>query len=209
MSFLITDLLTAALVDDHGTIAWYTYPTFGSPAVFGAADGKPCGYYKIAAIGCTARSHSVAAGVVVTRYSSPNGIGELHDFMRVDGRQQLIRRATCLRGRVPFVLECEPRFDHGRDRHSVAVTRNGATFRSPLLSLTLHTRRPLRSTRAGVRAEFELTTGESATFALAEPSTGERPLAETAAQRLLAETITFWQSGSSCPTEPIGAEWAT
>jgi hypothetical protein len=88
--------------------------------------------------------------------------------MPVGGEQRLIRRAVCVRGSMRFRLECEPRFNYGRDRHATALSAGGARLRSPSLTLALGTSVPLRQTAAGVTAEFELRAGETTTFVLTD-----------------------------------------
>jgi hypothetical protein len=128
----------------------------------------PCGEYA------TRQLYHPDPNVLVTRYLSPRGVAELEDLVPVERARDLIRRVRCVRGTMRFRVECEPRFDHGRDRHSTAVSADGACFRSPSLTLALRTRVPLSPTPAGVTAEFELCDGESATFVLAEAKSGDR-----------------------------------
>jgi len=93
-----------------------------------------------------------------------------------------------------FALECEPRFNYGRDRHATAIGSPGASFRSPALNLTLGTSVALRQTSAGVSAEFDLRVGETATFVLAETGETQGPVSEAAMGRLLTETVEYWQA---------------
>jgi GH15 family glucan-1,4-alpha-glucosidase len=131
--------------------------------------------------------------VLITRFFSPDGVAELQDFIPVEGEQGLIRRVVCIRGSMRFRLECEPRFNYGQDRHATALSHEGACFRSPSLTLTLGTSVTLRRTAAGVSAEFELSAGETRTFALAEEDEGPERLSEAAAERLLADTVAYWR----------------
>jgi GH15 family glucan-1,4-alpha-glucosidase len=193
---VIGDLHTVALVGNDGTIDWYCPSAFDSPSVFAALlDHEHGGHYRIApARDCATRQlYLPDTNVLITRFLSPDGVGEVQDFMPVGNEQQLIRRVACVRGAMSFRLECEPRFNYGRDRHATAVAGTGASFRSPLLTLTLGTPVALRQTAAGVAAEFELDAGESATFVLAENSEAEIKVSEAAAERLLAETVEYWQ----------------
>jgi hypothetical protein len=95
---------------------------------------------------------------------------------------------------VRFRLECEPRFNYGRDRHATIIAEAGACFRSPSLTLALATSTPLRQTAAGVSAEFDLAAGETATFVLGESSEVPHRVSEPAAEQLLMETVEFWQN---------------
>jgi GH15 family glucan-1,4-alpha-glucosidase len=112
-----------------------------------------------------------------------------------DGPQRLFRRVVCVRGEMTFRLECEPRFNYGRDRHEVVVeTEEGALFRSPELTLALGAPTPLSSTGTGVAADFTLSAGESATFVLepAPDGTGPRVPTDSEAQVEYERTVQFW-----------------
>jgi GH15 family glucan-1,4-alpha-glucosidase len=193
---VIGDMRTVALVTTDGTIDWYCPSAFDLPSVFGAIlDSEHGGHYRIAPVrDCAAKQlYLPDTNVLITRFLSADGVGEVQDFMPVVGEQRLIRRVVCVRGQVRFWLECEPRFNYGRDRHATVVGAGGASFRSPSLSLTLGTTVPLRQSAAGVTAEFELDAGETLTFVLGETGDGHEGMSEAGAGRLLAETVEYWQ----------------
>ncbi len=58
--------------------------------------------------------------ILVTRFMTPEGVGEVLDFMPVEepqrrrDRHRLVRVVRCVRGQIRFQLECAPRFDYGR-----------------------------------------------------------------------------------------------
>ena len=196
---VIGDLRSVALVGIDGTIDWYCPTRFDAPSVFGAIlDSAKGGFYRIApADACSTKQLYVPdTNVLITRFLSPAGVGEVQDFMPVgkEGRQRLIRRVACVRGELRFRLECEPRFNYGRDRHDVAVTPDGAVFSSPDLALSLHGPAPFARTQTGAIGEFTLSAGETATFVLEPVEDGSQlaRLAEGEAGRLLDETVQFW-----------------
>ena len=79
----------------------------------------------------------------------------------------LIRRVTCVRGRVEFETAAEPRFGYGRQQHALLAHPRGVIFQAaPGLSLALASPRPLTLTQAGAHARFALAHSDSATFAL-------------------------------------------
>jgi GH15 family glucan-1,4-alpha-glucosidase len=194
---VIGDLRTAALVGIDGSIDWYCPERFDAPSVFAAIlDRSRGGYYRIATIDecSTKQLYFPDTNVLITRFLSPTGVGEVHDFMPVNGRQRLIRRVVCVRGEVAFRLECEPRFNYGRDVHETVLDAGGALFQSSALSLALGAPIPLSSTAAGVSADFSLAAGESATFVLEEPEDGDAPrtLSDAEASALFDDTVQFW-----------------
>src|SRR5262245_41231824 len=79
-------------------------------------------------------------------------------------RQRLIRRVLCVKGQMTFRAEVEPRFDYGRVLPQVTLAEGGAVFSAPGVSFTLSAQVPVERTGGGVRSEFTLAHGESATF---------------------------------------------
>lgn len=191
---LIGDGRTFALVASDGEIAWHCWPTSDAPSVFAAPPcGPPGGRYRIAPCDdatTTALCALHEPNVLVTTFTAAAATAELEHFMPRTGPQRLIRRLTCTRGAMSFRLDCEPRFNRGQDRHSTAISPDGATFRSPTLTLTLRTRVPLRSNGHGVTAEFALHAGESVIFELRDSENSGIRLTEAGARALLQAAYT-------------------
>jgi GH15 family glucan-1,4-alpha-glucosidase len=124
---------------------------------------------------------------------APTGVAEVQDFMPLDGSHRLIRRVVCVRGEMRFDLECEPRFNYGRDQHVTSISGAGAYFRSPSLSLALASPVSLAETPRGAAAAFRLTAGETVSFVL-EPARELplRPLTEREAKQLFDDTVCYW-----------------
>jgi GH15 family glucan-1,4-alpha-glucosidase len=202
---VVGDLHTVALVGSNGTIDWFCCPTFDSPSVFGAIlDREKGGHFAIEPVGVGATSKQLYlpdTNVLITRFLSDDGVGEIEDFMpprRENGaihRQRLVRRVQVVRGSVRFRVSVEPRFDYGRADHSVELGEELATFRSPYLELALHTKVPLIPTEHGVAGEFELEEGESIAFVLEHVPAGSTPatcnLDEIAG--LYEHSIAYWR----------------
>ena len=202
---LIGDLHTVALVGMNGSIDWFCFPSFDSPSVFAAIlDDKKGGRFQISPA-CEGIRHKQYywpdTNVLITRFFSPDGVGQITDYMPVGlppqahGRHQLVRRVQAVRGTMPFRMECVPAFNYGRDEHTVVNVRYGACFHSPALSLGLGTRQALRQEDNGVVAEFTLHEGETATFVLGrtDPDGGcEVLLSEDEAQELITKTQDYW-----------------
>jgi GH15 family glucan-1,4-alpha-glucosidase len=198
---IIGDLHSAALVGTDGTIDWYCHDRFDAPSVFGAIlDAERGGFFRLTPIRCQWTSKQLYVpdtNVLITRFLSEDGVGEVVDFMPVDERQQgthhqrLVRRVLCVKGALNFQAEVEPRFDYGRADAGVAVTDDGAVFASPDLTLSLSAGVPFERTEAGVRATFVLEQGQSATFVL-EQGGQPRPYAEDDTRELFNETVDYW-----------------
>jgi GH15 family glucan-1,4-alpha-glucosidase len=202
---LIGDLHTIALVGTEGTIDWYCCPRFDSPSVFGAIlDSERGGHYRLrpAVEGWTTKQlYFPDTGVLITRFLTPEGVGEVEDFMPVGQtrhgghRQRLIRRVVAVRGRMHFELECAPRFDYGRERHDLERHAHGALFRAPSCTLALETETPIEFHGDDVRASFELAPGEDATFILEHVEGRYEPHCHTAdeTRELFEGAVAYWR----------------
>ena len=202
---LIGDLHSVALVGTDGTIDWYCCPRFDSPSVFASIlDARRGGFYRLAPgdEGWTSQQlYFPDTNVLITRFLTPDGVGEVEDFMPVahtiDGehRQRLVRRVVAVRGQVPFELECSPRFDYARAEHTVERHEHGVLFRSQDCTLALETETPLRVGDGAARASFALSQGESATFILEHVVGAYQPHGHSAAQtrELFEATVAYWR----------------
>jgi len=203
---IIGDLHTAALVGTDGTIDWYCCPHFDSPSVFGAIlDRKRGGFYRIAPAsdGWTPKQlYFPDTNVLITRFLTREGVGEVQDFMPIHEapgsvfRHRLIRRVLGVRGELTFRVEVEPRFNYGRDPHSIVFHENGVVFRSEGMSLALETSAPLTHRDTGVSCEITLAAGESVTFVLERVPEDyvPRPYSEAETRDAFDRTIEYWRS---------------
>jgi GH15 family glucan-1,4-alpha-glucosidase len=148
---LIGDLQTAALVTNDGTIDWFCAPRFDSPSIFaGLLDHRKGGHFRIAPEETSYTSKQLyipGTPILITRFLSADGVGEVIDFMPVAGtratdRHRLVRMVRVVRGTMRFRIDCQPRFNYGRDSHETVVTPEGALFRSPTMTVALNATRP-------------------------------------------------------------------
>src|SRR3954465_11781964 len=117
---LIGDLQTTALVSTDGCINWFCAPRFDSPSIFGALlDADHGGHFSIrpkAGVVTTKQLYLPDTAVLVTRFLTDAGVGEVVDFMPIAGSETttehlLIRMIRCVRGEMTFDVELAPRFD--------------------------------------------------------------------------------------------------
>jgi GH15 family glucan-1,4-alpha-glucosidase len=196
---VIGDLRTVALVGTDGTIDWYCCPRFDSPSVFAAIlDRRRGGRYRIApalGIGTVKQLYFPDTNVLITRFLTPEGVGEVEDFMPIGPRQRLIRRVLCVRGDMTFRIEVDPRFDYGRLQHETVMHEHGVIFRTPELTLALAAAIPFRSGEDGIRGEFALAPGESQTFVLETVDAGgvPRPCSPEETRQDFEDTVAYWR----------------
>ncbi len=210
---LVGDLHTIALVGTNGTIDWYCCPAFDAPSVFGAIlDKEQGGFYALrpTAEDWTAKQlYFPDTNVLITRFFTEGGVGEVQDFMPIDHaelamhRHRLVRRVVVVRGEMDFQIEVQPRFGYGQDEHEVEMHPHGVLFRSPDLTLALegaiaramgHERR-LERRGDGIYATFSLTSGDSQTFVLERVAQDHicRPYSERETLAAFEATVGYWR----------------
>src|SRR4051794_811192 len=86
---LIGDLQTAALVSTDATIDWFCCPRFDSPTVFASLlDRDRGGFFRIAPERddyVTRQLYLPGSAILITRFMTADGVGEVADFMPVVG----------------------------------------------------------------------------------------------------------------------------
>ena len=203
---IIGDMHSAALVGTDGSIDWLCFPHFDSPSVFAAIlDDEKGGHFKIAPAREGAARKQLYwpdTNVLITRFFTPDGVGEVIDYMPVGvpenghGYHRLVRRVRVVRGELSFRVECSPAFDYARGEHETEVTGEGACFHAPGLSLGLATRIPLEENAGSAVAEFSLDEGEAAVFVLREIEADGGcglSLSEKEEDRLFKQTVEYWR----------------
>lgn len=201
---LIGDLRSVALVGTDGTIDWYCCPAFDAPSVFASIlDAERGGCFELAATvpARTKQFYFPDTNVLITRFFTEDGVGEVQDFMPVGGgpaeaaRHRLIRRVVCVRGSIPFRTRVAPRFDYGSLPHTVRLTGDTAVFEAEGLALALTATVPLEADGPDVRGDFKLSEGESAVFALDKVGGDVTPrrCAHTEAEEQFAATVAYWR----------------
>jgi GH15 family glucan-1,4-alpha-glucosidase len=206
---IIGDLNTIALVGLNGSIDFMCIPRFDSPSVFAALlDDKKGGFFSISPNFKEMKNKQLYlpdTNVLLTRFLSPDGVGEVADFMPVDpnGEKRLIRRVTTVRGEVTYQLRCCPRFDYGKEVHKVIQTNDREiVFHADGpdgLSLRLVSPVPLKADNGDARAEFTLKAGESASIILeseANSTIAGEQLNDFARESML-RTINYWKDWMS------------
>jgi GH15 family glucan-1,4-alpha-glucosidase len=205
---VIGDLHTVALVGTNGSIDWCCLPHFDSPSVFGALlDADKGGYFRIAPHGVAdvqcRQLYVPETNILVTRFLSAQGLGELTDFMPVkeagstDGRHLIVRSVKVIRGSLAFQMTCRPAFHYVRDPHKRNIIDQDAVLESGSSSLAFASSVPIACDGAdGVRAVFTLHAGQSARFFLESSQEGDaRPpcLSDASYYELLDRTVRYWR----------------
>ena len=186
---------------------WCCFPRFDSPSIFAALlDARKGGFFRISPIADEVARKQVYwpdTNVLVSRFLSSDGVGEVVDYMPIvhSGVQTidygLIRTVRVVRGSMQFRMECHPAFNYALDEHETEFVDGGVKFRSRKLHLALASGAPLVRVRRGVGAEFTLDEGQRLSFQLhalkaADDGAGIG-LPERESDQLFHETIEYWR----------------
>ena len=204
---IVGNMRTCALIGANGSVDWFCCPRFDSPSVFGAIlDEHKGGHFKIAPVldepPVQKQVYWPASNVLITRFLGQSGVAEIIDFMPVSTSDhphhhtELIRRVSCVRGVVPFILECYPAFNYARDTHRTELNEYGAAFMSDDLGLQLSANVLLEQDGNGVIGVFALAEGESVTVSIGvmgDSSSDYHALNEAESEELFEETVTYWR----------------
>ena len=212
---LIGDLQTAALVTTDGSIDWFCAPRFDSPSVFGAllddAKGGRCRIRPTVEAFTRKQLYFPDTAILVTRYMTEAGVGEVVDFMPVtttstvaSSRHRIVRIVRCVRGQMTFAVDIAPRFDYGRERHEVQLTADGAVFRGSRTAMTVSLvlepdDERLARTRVDddgdLHAEVTLVAGQMRGAVLDTGTEGPpRRVRVAEVRNLFDETVAFWKA---------------
>jgi GH15 family glucan-1,4-alpha-glucosidase len=212
---LIGDLQTAALVDTRGTIDWFCFPRFDSPSVFASLlDTDRGGFCRIApdmTDYVTRQLYLPDSAILVTRFMTDEGVGEVIDFMPVaegpaTDRHRVVRIVRVVRGSMRFIMEAQPRFDYGRAKHETRVMDQGAVFSSESddFQLTLHRvgdpvqrdgRRAGEVERIddGISVHITLHAGETTGLMLESGGAAPRQVSTGEVTELFEQTRDYWR----------------
>ena len=169
---MIGDRHTAALVATNGSIDWLCLPRFDSPACFAALLGdEENGHWQFCPVGDyqVSRRYLGDSAALETTFTTDSGVVTLLDVMpTADGRIDVVRRLTGVKGTVRIHHEWVVRFDYGtatpwvrrrHEDHDPVITAvagpDKLVLRGPRLP------KPIDHRHAD---EFDLREGEEMTF---------------------------------------------
>ena len=216
----LSDCESTALVAPSGNVEWLCLPRMDSPSVFGALLDRRAGAFRLGPDDVavpTARRYLPGTMVLETSWGTKTGwiivrdallIGPWHHEQELshshrraptdyDADHVLLRTVRCVNGEVQVVLNCEPRFDYGRqpgewsyvrdDYHEGVAVADGIDYQ---LRLTTDLRLGFEGPRAVARTL--LREGDTRFCALSW-SEHEPPHTFDDAYRRLVWTAHHWQ----------------
>ena len=203
---IIGDLNTVALVALNGSIDFMCFPDFDSPTIFAALlDDNKGGFFQIKPLFAemnTRQLYLPDTNVLLTRFLSTEGVGEITDFMPVEEQynvKELIRRVTTVRGEVQYEMRCVPKFNYGRSDHSIEIVSNNEIILQSKgddkTVLRLKSTVPLKTDNDSITATFTLAPNETAVFLLEhvdKEHATEQDFKHFVTHRLFA-TVNYWK----------------
>jgi alpha,alpha-trehalase len=131
----LSDCHTAALVSYAGSIEWLCLPRFDSPSAFASLLDRGAGHWRVRpdeVIVPISRRYVPGTLVVETTWVTETGWVVVRDALTIaewarsggagsrpdtahESDRSLLRTMTCIDGHVEMEMECEPRFDYGRE----------------------------------------------------------------------------------------------
>jgi GH15 family glucan-1,4-alpha-glucosidase len=191
-----------------GTIDWLCLPHFDSPSLFASIlDHARGGYFRVAAESAEARRRQMYlpdSNVLVTRFLTSDGVGEVVDFMPIETSGELprgeasavVRIVRGIRGSIPFRMECRPAFDYAREKARIEPREGGFRFSGSGCAVDFQTTLECRRADDGLSAEFVLEEGEEIPVVLSVASrTPLPPVRDLLAgrQKQFRSTLKYWQ----------------
>ncbi len=197
---IIGDLHSVALVGNEGTIDWFCPDRFDAPSLFASLlDNEIGGHFAIQPTDdsyTTKQLYLPGTAVLVTRFFTDSGVGEIVDYMPVESAScTIVRRLEVVRGSLRFRMMCAPAFDYARTPHTLELRDGMATFTGGEHACELRASGAQFEAAEGnvVVSEVTLQRGERAAFVL---SGGRHDVTwdQEAVERSFAETVTFWRN---------------
>jgi GH15 family glucan-1,4-alpha-glucosidase len=134
----LSDCETVALVGPTGAIEWMCLPRVDSASVFGAMLDRDAGSFRLGPEGISvpaARQYLPGTMVLETSWGTGKGWIIVRDVLLIghwhhehdrshthrraptdyDADHVLLRMVRCVNGEVQLLLDCEPKFDYGRE----------------------------------------------------------------------------------------------
>src|SRR5215469_9054787 len=136
---------SVALVGMNGSIDFLCYPEIDSPTVFAAL-------------------------------LDDESVVELTDYMPIDTEEQqpneIVRAVSVIRGNVRIKMLCQPRFNYAKSPHRMEISDRCAIFLpmdNSSTPMALYSTTALEEHSQDISSNFQLQSGETATFVLGEP----------------------------------------
>ena len=202
---VIGNMRSVALVGNNGSIDFLCYPNVDSPTIFARLlDDERGGCFQIQP---TFKHRNVRqlylpdTNILLTRFLADEAVAEITDYMPISESEEqpneIIRTVTVVRGSADFTLSCQPRFNYARSEHRTQLTDGAAIFDPVDTScppMALYSQAGLERDAEGVRAQFNLRTGQRMTFVFGGVRPQGEPPEMSSVQERFHQTVSFWKN---------------
>ena len=197
---IIGDMRTAALVNDQGSVDFFCWPEFDSPAIFcSLLDTPEAGIFQLAPQIADARREQIYlpdTNVLQTRWLAPQAVVEITDLLPVSDHDDelplLIRRVRMVSGNATFSMRCAVRHDYARAVTKARADGEDVCFDAegqPGLRLACNV--PLKIADQAACSTFTLAEGELAEFVLG--AVDDVRVKVGCSDLALQRTVHFWR----------------
>jgi GH15 family glucan-1,4-alpha-glucosidase len=228
----LSDCETVALVAPSGSVEWMCLPRVDSPSVFGAMLDRDAGTFRLGPDGMTvpaARRYLPGTMVLETSWGTGSGWIIVRDVLLIgnwhhendrshthrraptdyDADHVLLRMVRCVNGEAQLLLDCEPKFDYGRDPAEWEYSGDGyhqgrASSADGSVALTLTTDLRIGFEGSRATARHLMKEGESCWVALSWSEHAPPRDQDEAYERLVwtAHHWQHWLDGGTFPDHP-------
>ena len=193
---VIGDMRTLALVATDGTIDFFCHPELDSPSLFaGLLDPSRGGFFRLGVEDGEMKNRQIYlpdTNILVTRFLGEDGIGEVSDFMPLDGSGRIVRRAKAIVGAARFTLAVAARPDYGRSQPTLQAIEGGFSVSWNDETVYFYTSMELRLDGEDAFGEIVLQEGETCHVVLC-PGRKEMPVVDDAyVKDAFVATRSFW-----------------
>ena len=197
---IIGDMRTAALVNDQGSVDFFCWPEFDSPAIFcSLLDTPQAGIFQLAPQIADARREQIYlpdTNVLQTRWLAPQAVVEITDLLPVSDHDDqlplLMRRVRVVSGSATFLLRCAVRHDYARAATKARADGEDVCFDAEgQPGLRLASSVPLTVADQAACSTFTLAEGETAEFVLG--AVDDERVKVDASDLALQRTLQFWR----------------
>ncbi|MCJ8166775.1 glycoside hydrolase family 15 protein [Pontibacter sp. E15-1] len=204
---IIGNMHTVALVSKYASIDYLPFTRFDSPTIFTALlDKNKGGYWQIKPKHPETRYKQLYlpdTGVLITRFFTPEGMGELTDFMplrRNNFSCSVVRMLTVIKGSMTFGMECRPRPDYARASHEVLNEDGALLIRSKgadKAEFRFISDQPVQVQEGDLLGEWTMEQGSQASFVLEavpqEESSFKGRELQYYTDIAFADTVAYWR----------------
>ena len=204
---VIGDMRTLALVATDGTIDFFCQPDLASPSLFaGLLDPERGGHFRLGVEDGDMQHRQIYlpdTNILMTRFLGHDGIGEVSDFMPIDGSGRIIRRGKAIMGDVRFSVSIAPRPDYARVTPELSAIEGGFSVGEGEDAVYFYSSIPLTIDGGRASGEVLLREGETCYAVFCPGRKDHSVIDDDYVRSAFSETRHFWHGWVKAGTYPV------